>query len=59
MKVAHTFICVSCDEVVEESTLACPSCTGTQFLSLSRIIRPLQTDGELKIVRMVEKEKSA
>ena len=57
MKVAATLICVECDEVLEDSVSNCPACTGTKFLSLHRIIRPLQSVKEMKDCRVAVTEK--
>lgn len=53
MKLADTQICVNCDELVEKSILACPSCTSEQLIPLSEWLAPLVDRQEIELVRTI------
>lgn len=53
MKLADSKLCVECDEVVAAVANACPSCTCTHFLMLSRVIMPLPERREINLVRRI------
>jgi len=40
MKLEDAQFCVECEEIVDSTVKVCPSCTGTVFFVIGRVIRP-------------------
>jgi hypothetical protein len=50
-KLTDVLLCAECDELVPTNESVCPSCTCTQFIVLSSIVRPMQLRAEIDTVR--------